>query len=586
MKEKNRQWWLGAVAVCLVLGSCVINIKNIFTSCHADAEYQVAMAYRMVRGDHMFSEMWELHQTSAFVLAFFEWLYLKLVGTTTGIMVYANTVGVLCKTAVSFCVFATLRRFWDKRATFWVLLLLLNIYPKDIVLPDFANQQIWFALLLMCCLIRYLAGEQKPVWLVLGAVCLCLEVLSYPGCAVVWLGCAVLIGKYSGRKRRDQLVFTGVCAAAGGVYVLWFMRGEPQRFLQQVYEICSGDASHAVGLGERLRLIGQDVLALGTDMGRYAVMALVALLIVAIYGYASKKKGTERTARQLWLAGFSCFVWIYVLWYLVRLPAEQAGTKYRFFALYLFVELAAFMCIHALNETEKKIFWIGQLIGFGGFAATVLLSDCGLFTSIPYMIPNLCVCLPALEKVYAEERAGLRRKASAYGLFAPMLLFCAVMLFRNGIYVNGWMNVPANFREDSVFGIDWTAAQGPLKGIKSREGTYVADISYAEWQELVKPQDRVLILSYPVFTATAYLYQDVEISGDSVISTPTYSDRQLRYWEENPDKYPNVVAVKCYNGELMAGEDNPLLQWLENDFQPERIVDGTFWRFYLKNDAR
>lgn len=70
--NKNRKILLGAAAVALVLGSLLINIKNVLTSCHVDAEYQVVMGYRMLQGDAMFSEMWEAHQTSAFFLAFFE----------------------------------------------------------------------------------------------------------------------------------------------------------------------------------------------------------------------------------------------------------------------------------------------------------------------------------------------------------------------------------------------------------------------------------------------------------------------------------------------------------------------------------
>ena len=161
------------------------------------------------------------------------------------------------------------------------------------------------------------------------------------------------------------------------------------------------------------------------------------------------------------------------------------------------------------------------------------------------------------------------------------MMLCAVMLFRNLVYLNGWMIAPSNFREDSIFGVDWTAQKGPLKGIVNREGTYVADVSYAEWQELIVHGDRVLVISYPTLTPTVYLYQDVEICADSTISTPTYSERLFTYWEENPEKYPNVVVAKCYGGNLMVGEYNEVVEWLTEKFEADEVVDGTFWRYYI-----
>ena len=156
---KNRKF-IRTMTVALVLGSFIINIKNIFISCQVDAEYQIVMAYRILQGDKLFSQMWEAHQTSAFFLAFFEWFFIKITGSTTGIMVYANTVGVICKTVIAFCVYKTYQKYVDKKVAFAALLFVLNTYPKDVVLPDFANLQIWFGLLLMCCLICYFEGQK------------------------------------------------------------------------------------------------------------------------------------------------------------------------------------------------------------------------------------------------------------------------------------------------------------------------------------------------------------------------------------------------------------------------------------------
>ncbi|MCM1091979.1 MAG: hypothetical protein NC092_07530 [Butyrivibrio sp.] len=579
MSEKKHRLLAGAAAF-LLLCSLLVNVKNIFTSCQIDAEYQVTMAYRLIRGDEMFSEMWEAHQTSAFFLAFFEWIFLKITNSTTGIMVYANAVGVLCKTTVAFAVYGTLRKYIDKRIAFGALFLALNTYPKDSVLPDFANLQIWFALLLMCCLITYLLGEGKPIWLFAGAVCLCVEVLAYPSCALVWIPCVVLICMYSGHKMRDICIFTGVCAVGGGAYLLYFMHGNPGRFWEYIYYIWSGDESHAVGLGERLAFMGQDLSVLANDMIYIFVLAIGAVIAAAVCRMI--RVGGHKSVSGFWHSAFSWFVALYIVCYLISLRVEEAGNKHHFFVLYLVVECVALLTMRYLDPTEKKIFVIGQAIGAGGFAATLILSDLGLFPTLPYLIPNLCVSLLPLGKAFGtvqEGREGLWRQA--LWRFCPIMMLCAVMFFRNLVYLNGWMTAPSSFREDSIFGVDWTARYGPLKGIVNREGTYVADVSYAEWQELIQPGDRVLVISYPTLTPTVYLYQDVEICADSTISTPTYSERLFKYWEENPDKYPNVVVAKCYGGSLMVGEYNRVVEWLIEEFEADEVIDGEYWRYYI-----
>lgn len=77
-----------------------------------------------------------------------------------------------------------------------------------------------------------------------------------------------------------------------------------------------------------------------------------------------------------------------------------------------------------------------------------------------------------------------------------------------------------------------------------------------------------------------YLYGDTEISAASTISTPTYDESLLDYWEKNPEKYPNVVIVDCWYGSLNVPQDSWIMQWLENDFCPSSYADGQYWRYY------
>jgi len=125
---------------------------------------------------------------------------------------------------------------------------------------------------------------------------------------------------------------------------------------------------------------------------------------------------------------------------------------------------------------------------------------------------------------------------------------------------------------------------GPAIGIITDEiGAARQRDSYAEFQRYIKPGDTIWILGEPVDTM-GYLYQDVEVGAPSVMSTPTYNEELLYYWELNPEKYPDVVIVSAGFGnlayEMLACEW--LMNWLEEEYQAETIIDGNWWRYYFK----
>jgi len=68
------------------------------------------------------------------------------------------------------------------------------------------------------------------------------------------------------------------------------------------------------------------------------------------------------------------------------------------------------------------------------------------------------------------------------------------------------------------------------------------------------------------------------------MSTPTYNEELLYYWELNPEKYPDVVVVSSAFGELSweVLSNEWLLKWLEEEYPATQVIDGNYWRYYLK----
>ena len=125
---------------------------------------------------------------------------------------------------------------------------------------------------------------------------------------------------------------------------------------------------------------------------------------------------------------------------------------------------------------------------------------------------------------------------------------------------------------------------GPALGIISNEeGVCIQRDSYPEWKEYIRPGSKVWIVG-SVVDMLGYLYEDVEVAGPSTMSTPSYNEAIREYWRINPDKYPDVIIAEGYLGEIsyeLSG-NQWLLSFIEEDFQPEYVVYGTYWNYYFR----
>lgn len=561
--EKKWYRWAGFL---LVAGAVLVNLKNIFTNFDIDSEYAIAMAWRMVKGDRMIVQMWEPHQTSAFLSAFFIWIYYAITGTTTGIAIYLNAVGLLCKGAVTYCIYRTFRKTLDERIIFFMCLFFFTINPKDILLPEFSNMQIWFSALLFCCLFQYLQDQKRKVWLLLAGVCACLEILSYPTCLLVYPAVVLLLFLYAEKKWRDTAIFTGECVLIGGAYLAWFVvRSGGEKFIACVKEIISGDASHDSVMGSKLMTYA---INLGQMLLMIAAAMLIAFVIVKIYEIRYRRRhadGAEMNKKQGYMI---CLLLVFMVQNFVS--AILVKGRYLYLTVYIPILLLAWVARKYCNETEKKIYVMGTVISLCSFTATLILTNLTLFTTMAYLVLGVTVAFIPLGKMWGKR----------YG-YIMAFLFCLVTIFRNGYIIK-----PMTDYHASIFGLEGIVKSGPAVGLMSNYmGPYIINSSMEEWQQYIKPGDKILIVGGAAVSTIGYLYEDTEISTDSTICTPTYNEKLLRYWEQNPEKYPNVVVVDCWYGRLNVSEDSWIMQWIENEFQPDASVDGKYWRYYFRETS-
>ena len=156
-----------------------------------------------------------------------------------------------------------------------------------------------------------------------------------------------------------------------------------------------------------------------------------------------------------------------------------------------------------------------------------LLTNTGVYVISVMLIPAIIYLLT--KSVDAEDKAMVSNRIILYAL---LLLF---------LFARGWLMCETGGYKDDMNYVKQKALSGPAKGIYCR---YVEGYQYNLIQELcdnyIESDASVLCVSRHTLW---YLLTDCRIANYSTISTPTFDERLLEYYELYPDKRPDYIFV-------------------------------------------
>jgi len=553
----------------LIAVACV---SFVFTNISYDAEYQLAMGYRMLKGDRLILEMWEPHQTSAFLCAIIMKIYIMLTGTTTGIVLYTQIVGLAIRAGIGALFYKEIKELSGKVPAIIAGLTYLIISPKELLTPEFGNMQLWFGTLLFWALLQYLKKE-KVRYLVGGAIFLCLGVFSYPSFIIAYIAVLVILFRYSDKWKRDWGIFTGICALIGGTFVVYILATVGWETLINVLDSALAvEPTHTVSMTSK---IGAHILNVGKIAGMLLGVGVIGLVIERAYIFVSGRKTGEK--KKLSPSRWLLISWLVLMVFLlINILSVNNRGGYAF--PFVVILCLGFAKRKLLSAEERRMYDCAGLISAFSLIATLLLSDNAFLQAVTYMLILICASVVPIYHWFKElcVEKNLRK------LFVcGMHIFFLLILFRC-VYIH----IPLYGRSQIYSALSDVALirSGPAIGIIADEdGAARQRDSMKEWELYVKPGDTIWILGEPVDTL-GYLYEDVEVGAPTVMSTPTYSEELEYYWELNPEKYPNVVILSSSFGEL-AWElrfNEWLHDWLEEEYKADKIIDGNYWRYYIK----
>lgn len=516
---------INSCKILLLLLSLVGAIKMIFFGLLIDEEYAVVMSYRMVSGDKMFLNMWEPHQTSGFVCAIFIKLFLMIVGSTEYLIVYLRIVGVLLQAAVSLFIYCTVRKMYDKEIAFWASLMCFSLLPKWIQIPEFSNILLWSNFCTMMCFLRFTReNARKEVWLVLGALFYCIAILAYPTC--LFLLPIYLYGIYTSvpdKAKKHLLLFLGTCVTVGVVYILYFLFNlGPEKFLFGVRQMMT-DGEHDYTLLQRLTTYGRELLDLLPTI--LLVFAVTMVLYVTIWCGVLKKQFRQGKPVFLFLLVFVAHVQQFVAW--------NSGQRYinEPLLFYYFTFGAGAIPV----KKKNPLFLFGMLPAMGTIVAVLLITNTTISVTGTNLLPGI-IAGGILVWEYIKEKklaAGYKKCCVWMGIVTIGLL----------MFAKGCLICENEGVKENIFYVKQKALSGPAKGIYCR---YMDGYQYNLLAEVtdayISEEDVVLCVGYHCIR---YMMTDGDISTYSTISTPTYDERLLEYWELFPERYPTIIIEEA-----------------------------------------
>ena len=578
--------------LCFIVLSLLATMSKIFVGFDIDEGYALALPYRLLQGDKLLTDMWEVHQTSAIFAAAVLKPFVAICKSAEGIVLYSRVISTVLHLVISIFCYRTLCLYISKTQAGFLALIYYNFLPKWMMNVDFSIQFVWFFMLCMLCLLmgEYNRKNEKIkkmyVWLFLAGVSLALLVLGYPTMVFlypVYVICILLTkGWEKGQRGKGVLAFTGGCALLAVLFVGYLLS---YMSISQLFENIPhvfSDGSHQFSGSSKWSLwIGHI-----KDVVVQTIITGVPSLMAAGIGYALIHKKNRCSFAILFTNVYICLTSAIVVF------ADLLGIAWGPFRLqirYILIFVLGFLLVGKVQD-KKKARWVLQFAMISSliaFLSILLASNVGPTSSSSYLVFGVMAVLwmvMEMAKPFKEievqksntkelqenQRKQGQRTAGIYNNLTYMALglFLLSILFCKGYYVRVTEYPPSDICMERQ-----QITKGPAKGI------YVYPSEYEEMTETYElmrqysdADDQVLYLGTQ---ALSNLYTDGKMVLPTTISTPAFNDQWVEYFEKYPEKMPTVIFLSksTVDNQEKFFEQNAFGIWIAQHYDVENRID-------------
>lgn len=559
----------------LLLALVAYTVKNIFVGADVDEGYGIMVGYRLATGDRLLMDMWEPHQTSAIFTALPIRLFLLCTGGNADFLnIFLRVVFFVVHGLIAWTLYKTLDSCTPQLGKVASALMAVFFYvssPKCIFIPEYSNLHIWFVTLLCVTLLWYSSGNSplkgKSWLMLLAGLWMTCDVLAYPSMALLFVVCVLfLVVREKGRAWKSCGLFALPCvigALALVIYIRSYMSWEQ---ILQVLPHILGDGSHEVTLGEKMSLWGG---ALMTGAFVCIVAGLLALVATWVCVKMLEKRGKAQD-RKVWFLFFFVVALMdiqIVTWLFGQYNATYLQLQYLMIPL---LGIYGYAQTKANRQAPEGLWIIGMALI--SYIAVIVLSNWQPMNLNTYLVLGVVGGMLGLFHYF-----GVMGQNNARKLVQGLML----ILVLGNAFGYSYRIIGGDERYGTVLDIRSYNRDGVRKGILANYMTaYRYNKNQEIWEEAVPAGSKLMYVGMSQFY---YMLGDCVVACPNTISTPTYDESLLEYWEMNPERYPNVIALESWFGDISyVSEDSFLMKWLEEEFQATEIIEYPYITVYKR----
>lgn len=581
--ERNKKEMIAAaVKTGLIILTLLSFLKGVWISLDIDESYAAAVGYRMARGDRLIRDMWEPHQFSGFLAALLTAPYIRLRGNTEYLIIYLRMMGALFHTGMGILLYRRLKARFHHYFAFGMIILHLNFLPKWVQMPEFELMHYWCLLGIFLVLDTYFGRKDKNQYilpfaggciLVCSMLCYPTMIFLYPFYILALCALEKQYGTVNGTQFWKSSFFFTLGALCFGVLFLVYLFSymsfdECKRYISYIFL----DKSHRMyTAGEKWASYLVQVRDQAQDYG-YAL--LIAVGIAAAFGLAYKVYLKRNSYKISWMVLLQTATVVFVL----AAVWMQGETIYGFLfddqnQFFLQVRYIAFLLpaiLLGISRYKKMALWLHLCVIPALVSVAAVLFVTNMDTNVTYAKAFFGVLggLMMLEQYGREiaESDFWKKVFSGLCYLAGILLLIGLLICRLVlIRVPGCLPVTVRAPLEKM-------ESGAEKGVWILEkSAWIWNDSYRELEKYVTKEDKVLYIG-----SENLIYAKMEAlpATPSVQGTTIFNEMFLYYYEEHPDRIPNVIVYDKTFGEnpvyyvpyIYSLQSFALYQWITDNY--------------------
>ncbi len=517
----------------------------------ADIPFYLTIPYRIVKGDIFFANEWHYSQLSAAVLYPAVWLYVKIVGSTEGIILFFGYLYIVFQFFISSCVYLCFR----KQGIISVILSLTVFFAVPMTFQTFNYHSMGLGFLILICLICVSDFKNKTLKFIIIGVLVSLTALCTPMFVLIFILWTVIVflNLIFKKSKEELFLFSSwikivltvlFCASVFVAFMLSrasikdIFNGLSGMMMETEYRFSSatGEKQNIINIGETLTTLMNKSLVLNT---------LIMLVFTAIVFDKKKKKHREI---YLIVQSVICII------YLIIICKSRDRYEYGFFTYPLTV---IGLTSYILTENKNKkyfnfLFLPGVLYSF----VIDIESDGGVTLAVfGLAVSNIgsLLFLNQLIREIKEDSRDTDKKRNIVRLIS--VIFAFVIMFNIGTEIFILSDFKSTCyaydlpdKNGEYEKMDQKMENGPQKGLIFTKTRYnhlkkeMKDLDYIK--ENCNGSVMItecyswyyLYLEKPCGTHSSWIVSLTWMLTDETI-------RLKRYYELNPEKIPEYIYV-------------------------------------------